>query len=489
MWGAASDPKEAAQVELRLLGVLSSAASIEAKQFVCRQLRLVGSESAIPFLGRLLNDPELSHLARYALEPMPSFSAGTALRQALQTTRGELLLGVINSLGERREPASVPALISQLNSPHAATVQAAVSALGKIGGETALDALRAVAVHYDPGLARGGSITVALSDEAKRRLDVAGVFDALLACAERLFRQDRIELAAETFARIYQAPPVPRPQRFAALTGLTRTAPDRAAPMLLLLLRSRDSATQAAAIELLRQLPPAAAAPIAALLETFPAAQQALLIEALAARADRTLLFPLLKASVSPDPAVRVAALRAFATQQGNRQAVQLLLGVASGETTEGVAARESLDRLQGPEVDADLVAQLDQTSVAMRSEAARSLGARGATNAVPRLLKALNDANAPVRFAALESLGRLGAPQQFPVLLAHLAKAGSPAERELAAKAVLALARRTGATSPREARAATEEVLESATGNAVHAEAIETLDVLRQSQQTPESR
>ena len=477
---ATSDPKRAADVELRLLSVLQSGASIEAKQFVCRQLRLVGSDSSVLFLGRMLNDPKLGHMARQALEAMPSAAASAALRQALHTTRGDLLVGVINSLGERRESTSVSALTAQLDSRDVAVVQAAISALGKIGGESAFDALRAVAGRFDPALGEGASVSVNLSEDAQRRLDVRYLFDAVLACAERLIEKGRADRASDTFARMYRSTPVPRPQRIAALAGLTRVAPDRAVPLILQLLRSMDPASQAAAANLVGQLPPASAAPIVTLLDALPTVQQALVIEAVSGCSDRTLLFPLLKASMSSDPAVRSAALRALGRQEGNRQIVQLLVGAASGGGAESAVARESLSQLEGPEVDVDLMAQLDQTSVAMRAEAARGLGVRGVTNAIPRLMKALGDANGPIRFAAIESLGQLGGEQQLQDLLDHLGRSVVAAEQEVAARAALAIARRIAISSPGQARAAAEKVAASTTDGPIQSEAKAILDAIK---------
>lgn len=477
---ATSDPKRAADVELRLLSILQSGASIEAKQFVCRQLRLVGSDSSVLFLGRMLNDPKLGQVARQALEAMPSAAASAALRQALHTTRGDLLVGVINSLGERRESTSVSGLTAQLDSRDVAVVQAAISALGKIGGEAAFDALRAVGGRFDPALGEGVSVSVRLSEDAQRRLDVRYLFDALLACAERLIEKGRADRASDTFARIYRSTPVPRPQRIAALGGLTRAAPDRAVPLILQLLRSADPASQAAAANLVGRLPPASAAPIVALLDTLPTVQQALVIDAASGRSDRALLFPLLKASMSSDPAVRAAALRALGHQEGNRQIVQLLVGAASGGGAESAVARESLSRLEGPEVDADLMAQLDQTSVAMRAEAARCLGVRGVTNAIPRLAKALGDANGPIRFAAIESLGQLGGEQQLEDLLDHLGRAGAPAEQEVAARAVLAIARRIAVSSPSQAGAAAQKVAASTADGPIQSEAKAVLESIK---------
>jgi HEAT repeat protein len=477
---ATGDPRRAAGVELRLLDVLQSDTSTEARQFVCRQLRVVGSDTCVPTLGRLLGDPQLAHFVRAVLESMPLFSAGAALRQALQTQRGELLVGVINSLGERREPASVPALVPLLSSRDAAVVQAAVVALGKIGGDAALDALRAVAKQYEPTLAENVLLTVEFSEDTKRRLDITIVFDALLKCVDGLLKEGRTDRAPDILARVYEAAPVPRPQQVAAFTALTRAAPDRAAPLILKLLRGRDQAWQAVAADSLRQLAMPSVAPILALLDTLSYSAQGLVIGAMADRADPALLFPLLKASVSFDPGVRLAALRALGAQEGNREIVQLLLGAAAGETDDSPVARASLGRLRGPEVEAALVAQLDQNNVAVRAEAARCLGLRGARSATPRLLKALADANAPIRFAALEGLGLLGGKEELPPLLTHLAGAAAAAEQEVAAKAVLSIARSVAATSPEDARAAAEKVLAAVTAEPIQAQAKQVLADLK---------
>lgn len=469
---ATADPRQAADAELRLLTVLQSDAPIETKRFLCRQLYLVGSETSAPILGRLLSDPQLAHLARAALEAIPSFSAGAALRQALPTLRGDLLVGAINSLGERRDPASVPALIPQLRSRDAAVVQAAVVALGRIGRDPAWDLLRAVAGQYDPRLAEGVLVSITLAEDAKRRLDVTVVFDALLRCADALFKEGRTDRTTEILARVFEAAPVPRPQRVAALVSLTRAAPDRAVPLILKLLRGGDPVLQTAAAGQLSQLPVSSAAPIIALLEALPAAVQSRVIATLADRDDPSLLAPWLRASVSSDAGVRTAGLRALATQPGQSQIVQFLLSVAAGETEDSPTARTSLVRLQGPGVDSDLAAHLDQGQVAMRAEAARCLGLRGARQTTPRLLKAMHDANASVRFAALESLGMLGGEQELPSLLSHLANVSASAEQEVAARAVLGVARAIAATSREEARAATEQVRATVTTDAIRTEA-----------------
>ena len=85
---------------------------------------------------------KLSHSARYALESMPSRKAGQALTDALGKTSGLTKVGIINSLGMRGEKRAVPALAKLLADQDAHVAAAAATALGQIGGTSALKALQ-----------------------------------------------------------------------------------------------------------------------------------------------------------------------------------------------------------------------------------------------------------------------------------------------------------------------------------------------------------
>src|SRR6266566_4130637 len=56
----------------KLIRVLMSDASAQAKDAACAQLKRIGTASSVPALSALLLDENLSHSARYALEPMPT---------------------------------------------------------------------------------------------------------------------------------------------------------------------------------------------------------------------------------------------------------------------------------------------------------------------------------------------------------------------------------------------------------------------------------
>ncbi|MDI9443880.1 MAG: hypothetical protein QM844_06905, partial [Planctomycetota bacterium] len=65
--------------EAQLIAVLQSDAGQKEKADACRELAHVGTRRAVPALAALLDDEKLSHMARYALEPIPDPAASAAL--------------------------------------------------------------------------------------------------------------------------------------------------------------------------------------------------------------------------------------------------------------------------------------------------------------------------------------------------------------------------------------------------------------------------
>ena len=163
---AHGDAEIRGQLEARLAAVLKTDASRDAKDFVCRKLMSVGTAASVPTLAELLPQKDHSHMARYALERILAPEAAQALRDALAGLTPELQVGVIGSLGVRRDEASVPALAGLLSAADAAVARAAAFALGNI---RTLDAAKALA-DAEPA-----------STEAQ-----TAVADASLACAEGL---------------------------------------------------------------------------------------------------------------------------------------------------------------------------------------------------------------------------------------------------------------------------------------------------------------
>jgi hypothetical protein len=103
--------------EAQLIAVLQSDAGQKEKADACRELAHVGARRAVPALAALLGDEKLSHMARYALEPIPDPAVERrAPRTPLSKVKGRPLLGVIGSLGVRRDAKAVDALAGLLAS-------------------------------------------------------------------------------------------------------------------------------------------------------------------------------------------------------------------------------------------------------------------------------------------------------------------------------------------------------------------------------------
>jgi HEAT repeat protein len=117
----------------KLIGILQDAqASVYAKAKACQRLAVVGDRTAVPALAALLTDPQLSHYARFALEPIPDPAVDAALLAALGKVKGPILIGVINSLGQRKSSKALDDLGRLLHDSDPAVAQAANAALARI---------------------------------------------------------------------------------------------------------------------------------------------------------------------------------------------------------------------------------------------------------------------------------------------------------------------------------------------------------------------
>jgi HEAT repeat protein len=197
---AHSDAASRKTLETRLVAVIKSDAPRAAKDAVCRQLSLIGSADAVPALAELLANQELSQMGRYALERIPDAAAVAALRGALPKAEGLLKVGVINSLGVRRDAESTAALTALLESQDQQVAAAAVAALGAIGTPESSKALDE------------------FQKKAPDKLKLA-VADARLCSAERLLAAGK-KLEAMAIYNSLKGEDQPKHVRLAAVRGL-----------------------------------------------------------------------------------------------------------------------------------------------------------------------------------------------------------------------------------------------------------------------------
>jgi len=142
-WGSESKAS-ASEQEAKVIAVLNSNATPLEKAEACRELARIGTRAAVKPLSELLGDEKLSHMARYGLEPIPDPAVDEALRDAAAKLTGRPLIGVIGSIGVRRDSKAVELLANRLKDSDVDVMQAAARALGSIGTTQAAKALEDV---------------------------------------------------------------------------------------------------------------------------------------------------------------------------------------------------------------------------------------------------------------------------------------------------------------------------------------------------------
>jgi HEAT repeat protein len=425
-------PDTIAQIERRLLRFLQSDATPAARQFICRQLSIIGTEEAVPVLIMMLFEKPTSEIqpadmARYALERIPSPAADWGLRNALDKTRGRVKVGVINSLGNRGDKKAVEQLKALLSDSDKEIVGAAMSALGKIGGAEAAAAL--------------DSARPQKTATAEMRLVWA---NASLACADKLLAEGMRRQAWYIYNRLYGAGE-PVQVRTAAFRGMVATKPKQASRIIIGALEGDDEQMQSAAIGLLSGVSGEELTKVITdRLPSLSVTGQVQMLAALAGRGDPSALPAVLAAVGSDSVDVRVAALAALGSL-GGASTVDLLAKTAAEATgPEQQAARDSLYRLRPPEVDQKILAGIGASDAKVKVELIRSIGERNMTEGVDALMKTAKDPEAEVRIESLKTLKAVAGAQYLSQLLDLLMAARTDAERREAADTAAAVVRKS---------------------------------------------
>jgi len=400
----------------QMVAALGSDAPEAVRIEAARQLAAMGGPEAIPALATLLADEQRSHLARFALEAMPDPAASATLRDALPKLGGELLVGVVNSLGERRDPEAVGALGILAQGAEQQVAAAAAVALGKIGTLVAADAL-------DKALAK---------TPADAR---SPVYEGALDCAQRLLAQGEREWAAALYDRL-RGPELPAAVRAAALRGAIVARQAGGLPLLLEQLRGEDPEALSVALWVAQhQLPGAdATQALAGELPKLPAERQLLVTRALCNRGDAAALPAVLALAGKGEKSVRLAALSGLAQFPADSVTATLVETLADPDGEAANAAQTVLENLPGKNVDAAVTAllgnadgQRSEVQKAARLRALELVGARLMTGAVPLVLEAARNGDPEISLGALKVLENLAGPAEVPALLELLAGAATP--------------------------------------------------------------
>ena len=331
-----NNPKNARMVEAKLLEVLSSNTNLAVKDYICRQLAVIGSDMSVSALGSMLSKPETSDIARYALERINSGNVDKVLFDVLKSSNNnKVKAGVIVSLGVRRYAAAITEIGKYLSSDNEILAVASMHALGSIGSEAAADAL----LSANPAVSK------------------ARAYDALLACGQKLADEGNTEKASKIFSYVYR---ISRDNttRKGGFIGLIKTDKANSSTLIKEAIEGNDALLQKAAIQTLSLVEDKdLLILIAGSLKNYSDEAKALIIAALAENSNKvgeTQVLPLVQ---SQSQAVRMAAYDALA-KIGTVKSVNKLAEIAAGvkDRTEKEAVQNALNSMPGKSVDREIL-------------------------------------------------------------------------------------------------------------------------------------
>jgi HEAT repeat protein len=207
-------------------------------------------------------------------------------------------------------------------------------------------------------------------------------------------------------------------------------------------LKSDDPQMQSGAIAIVRDIPgPEVTKALAQELPKLAAAGQVQLLSALADRGDALALPAVIETGKSPDESVRVAALKAIGQLGGPANVALLAERAAGAKGAEQKAARESLYRLRGQEVDAAILQSVPSAAPAVKVELIGAVGERNIAGAMETLLKAAKDDDRKVRLESFKVLRVIAKGEDVPALVNLLLEVKSESDRSEAEKVVAAVA------------------------------------------------
>jgi type 1 glutamine amidotransferase len=401
-----TEPARAA-CEKELLAYLESAANPYALMAVCRSLRLVASEKSVPTLERLLQREDATDQARYALEAIPGPEPDAALLRSLAAAKGAVKIGIVSSLGRRRTAGAVAPLSALVSDQDAGLSGAAVAALSRIGGSAAAAALTE---------AYGKS-------EGARRLDIA--YAMLSSIDESLAGRD-FPSALALSEKILAAPAegLPVVVRRTALKDkiLSLDKPEAARLVLDVLTRGPVELQQPAIAQVGKLFAAPEIRPIADLLPRLSEAGQVQLIAELARFPKDAVQPAVLLETRSDSPLVRIAAFNALASV-GDASTVTLLAErAAAAKGQEQAAARLSLWKLPGQDVDeAVLFALLAAPRDEVKRELIQAIAGRRILPGRGLLMVQARNGSAALAAEAARALRGVASPNDIPDLLSVL--------------------------------------------------------------------
>ncbi len=422
----AQDKSAGGAKERELLAVLQSEAAKGEKAIVCKQLAIYGTELSVPDLALLLADRDLASWARIALEAIPGPVTDAALREALGQVEGRLLIGVINSIGVRRDARAVGALTRTMSAPQADVAGAAAVALGHIGDDPAA---RALTQALDTG-----------SDPVR-----SAIAEGCIICAEQFMLAGRMTDAVKLYDTVRRAP-VPDQRQLEGIRGAILARGPAGVPLLIEQLQSPDAKRLGIGLRSARELGgQPVTEQLAGQMAQLSPDRRPLLLMALADRHDAAVLPTVVKAAQSGSQDLRLTAI-GLLIRLGDASCMPVLVDAMQEQDAQlKQAAMETMIRLPGEAVDAEVVALLKKTQGKLKRMLIEVAGQRQIVAALPVVAESLHAKDASVSTVAVQTIAIIGQAPQAGTLVQMLQDTGASADRETVRKALLAVCGRCG--------------------------------------------
>ncbi len=363
---------ESSQTEL-IDTLKSQDASSYDKAKACQRLAIIGDTRSVGPLVELLDHPELSVYALTALQRIPGQEAEAALLKAIDDNSGRSLTGLLHAVGQRRIKAAVPEL-AELASPgktDTASRQAAIRALGRIGGDDARKILVAVK----------GQLTSKLEQRilADAMLQVGGITSA---------KHDLSELSR--------------------------------------LLAAEEEARFRRGMQLARKLGASASPVVARQIDQLSPQRQAMALICLGDLGDSVGIEAAKQLVESDHPQTALRAVQTLTKLGGWNDVEYPVKAISKPEIADGVARaladarQEKFDRIAIDQLTA-LASQQAASSIHMQQAVIQYAVSRRLAAATEALLTIGIQGTPPLRTAALEAVGATVSEEQFPSVLNRL--------------------------------------------------------------------
>ena len=415
----AQEPEDAAPImgqdEAGLIAVIESADSSEfAKMKSAQELATKGTDAAIAALVSLLPDEKLNLYGRFGLEGIGTPACKAAMLEATKTLSGRPLQGVLGSLGQMRYEEAIPALSEFVMSDDILTSNAAAGALGRIGNDDAVAALKGAFGQDRSNLKELADALLAAAETRPRgSLDAKEIYELVVLATitgqiPPLF-VDAVVTAAGPYYEDLQEDVLDAAfaDSDAYSKNMPKTVLDQSVFFNAMLALSRKCDGALWTDRLVAELPKATPE------------KQALILEALRDRAEIGDL-DVMAYTQSESPEVAKAAVKLLA-KFGNADAVATLLDAAvSQDVTVSTVAKEGLAKLTADGVDAELAKSLESADGAKLPVLLELVGTRGTAAAIPTLLKLLDSEDVATRIAATKALASTCGPDQLGVMIAR---------------------------------------------------------------------